>query len=762
MKDIKVKKTNGELEPFDPEKMHEKVIMSCQGITGVSASEIMMNANLQLSDGIESRAIQSILIKSAADLISEEDPNYQYVAGNLLNQQIRKEVYGQYNPKDFYESVKQRVQQKIYDPILIKEYTKEEIEYFGKKIKFSKDDEFTYAGLEQLYKSYLVSQNKKIKETPQESFMLIQMTAFASYPKEERKKWILEGYKILSENEVSLPTPIMNGVRTPFKRFISCNGVDYGDSTESISNANAAVTKLTASKSGLGLGLGSIRGLGADIDNGRVKHTGIVPIARGAMVLTKSFTQQSRGGSSTMTYPFFHIEIEDLVVLKNNKGTEDNRVRHADHSFAINEFLMKRVQEDKDITLFFMNDVPGLYQSFYDNDLFTALYEKYERTVPKKNQKKIKARDVIKAILSERFGTGRIYTMNLDHMNSHSTYKLPILFSNLCQEIALPASPLDYNYKRPEVQKDLSIVYKETNPEIFVCILASVNAGIVKKERIPIVTEYLVRFLDALIDYQDYAMPEVEFAAKKRRSLGIGISDWFHFLAKNKVIYNTEEARNLTHEFTESVSYYLHKASIKLAKEFGACELYKETKYSDGEMPIDNYTKSVDELVSVSLQHDWEELRIELKEYGIRNSSLMAIAPTASSAIVGNNTAGVEPPRELVKTKTSGNMIIKQVVPEFQKLKHYYTTAWSPEFNNTDYFKMIAVFQKFIDQSISTNQYTDLTRYPGGMVPFNELLQEFKIARKYGLKTLYYQNFYTNDSKNEEPEGGCAGGGCTI
>lgn len=815
-------KNDGRKELLDAEKIHERTLQAVYGLNGVSASEIEMQANLQIVNGTKSSDIQNYLIKSAADLISEEAPNYQYAAARLLNQKIRKEVYDQYLPKDFYESVVDRINKGIYDKYILDYYTEEEIRYFGKKIKYHKDENFTYAGLIQLYSKYLVKRKGKVVETPQEANMLINMYCFAKYSKEERKKWVLEGYKCLSDFEVSLPTPTMIGLRSKFRRFISCNIIDAGDSTESLSKTAEAIMRLTASRSGLGLYGGWIRGLGADIDGGRVTHTGITPILKGYEKNTKAFTQEARNGSTTVYYPFFHREIETILVLGNNKGTEDTRVRHMDHAITYNQLLLDRYVQGKDITLFYMNDVPGLIYAMGDNQKFKEMYEMYENTIPKKNQKKISAKEIIESYLSERFLQGRVYDFASDNVNSQGMWKLPIISSNLCAEITTVIKEIEgTSIKRKiKIKKSNISEYYETRQKLFnvinqndkkhylsklkslykfndretleqqlnekddeietydyfnidnsinlsevgVCILAGINVGQVGEGRLPIVAEYLVRFLEEMIDYMDYAIPEVEKAALMRRTIGIGFSDIFHLLAKEKKFYNTVDGRNLLHKVIEEATYYMYKTSIQLAKEKGPCLLYRDTKYADGLFPIDTYKKTVDELVTEPLHMDWEGLREELLKYGIRHSTLTANAPYGNSANVSGSTSGIEPPRELLSIKEDKKQYVKKLVPDYAKYKNYYTTAWGEDFNNIDYYKFVAVVQKFLDQSTSLNQYTNLLKYPDRKVPMTDLVKEFFVKYRYGIKTTYYQNFRTTDDSDglEEEKGGCAGGGCVV
>jgi ribonucleoside-diphosphate reductase alpha chain len=805
-----VLKRGGGKEVFDPEKIHDKCILATEGLHNVSASQIELNADLQIINHIKTEDIQDILIKSASDLISENNPNYQYVAARLLNQKIRKEVYNQYQPLPFKDEVLTRISKGLYDKELLRYYSKKELEYFGSKIRYEKDNDFTYAGLKQMYEKYLITRYDSIVETPQEVFMLINLYMFMKYEdKTVRRRWIMVGYKALSNFEISLPTPIMVGLRSNYRRTVSCNGIDCGDDVYTLANANRAIPILTASRSGIGLGTSFIRGLGADIDNGRVKHTGIIPILKGYEKSTKMFTQESRGGGATSHAVFFSSEIENYLILKNNKGTEENRVWHMDHVFQVNRFFYEQYLHDGDITLFFLNDVPGLIEAMADHDRFTELYNSYRKSIPKKKQTIIKAKDLMELFAVERMQTGRIYLMNMDHANNHSSYKEFIKQTNLCTEIFLPNSPLyrtedrkikirheDYNnyllYRRIEDdkvynyfsfvkddEKENCIRYRYLTEkfvkskkkstdfyrgEIFVCILASINIGMINNfDNIEHLSEYIVRFLDELIDYQEYAMDEVAYAAIKRRALGIGVSDLFHLLAKNRLKYNSIEGRNLIHKYTEEVNYHLHRASILLAKEKGVCDLYNKTKYSEGLFPIDSAKKVTNELTNIGYLKDWEGLRVELKKYGMRHSSLMALAPTSNSSRVSNSTPSIEPPRFLVNTKEDKKMVIKQVVPDFYRYKNYYTTAWSDDFNNIDYFKLIAIVQKFVDQGISVNQYIDLTKYKDNKYPYNLFIKEILTAYQYGLKALYYTITKTSNNIEEDlNDEACEGGACAI
>ena len=688
---------------------------------------------------------------------------------------------------------------------LFENYTEEDILRYQDIIDYERDEKFVYSGLSKVKKSYLMNRFDKLQETPQEMFLLIVMFAFAKYKGKERDKWVKEGYNILSTFEASLPTPIMIQLRTAFRRFISCNVLALGDSKETLANAAKAIYLMVAGGAGLGIQPGDIRGLNAYIDNGRLKHTGAFPLLKSSEKNTKAFVQPSRDGSATNYYPFFHIEIESFMVLGNNKGTEETRVREMDHAIIFNDLFLKRYLKNEEVTLFYMNDVVDLTSYMGDSKKFEELYTYYEKTVPADRTIKVPASKLLNLFIDERFLQSREYCMFGDNVQQQGVFKVPVKSSNLCAEILLPTFPLRgislkrnivfnsaedrkkyYDLRREayfsqiddvkvlEFQKLMRPLYTFVNDdilaevdeskdydyfdlkgyvnlsEIAVCILAGINMGYTSTKRIPIVAEFLVRFLEELIDYMDYEIPEVEKAAKMRRTLGIGFSDTFHDLAKNKQFYNTRDGRQFTHDRVELAAYHMIRTSMELAKEKGPCQLFSDTKYSEGIFPRDTYKKTVDELCDGDANPfnlDWEALREDVKTHGMRHSTLMANAPFGSSAMVSNSTSGIEPPRKLVNTK-KGDI---KIVPDYIKYGKYYTTAWSPEFNNVDYFKYAAIFQKFICQSMSTNQYTNLIA-TGGKVKKSRLIAEFLTAYRYGLKTLYYSNIISNTRKDGEDE----------
>lgn len=745
---ISIKKNDGSYEPFDAEKINEKVMYACEGLSGVSVSDVVMNTTIKITDKCKSKDIQKALIQSAAELISEETPNYDIVAARLLNQMLRKEVYGQYSPKDFLTCVKDRVKKGYYDKSILEDYTEDEISYYGSKIKYQLDEQATYSSISQMYSKYLLKNKSltKVIETPQEVFMVMNMYIFAK--EQDRKKWILEGYKALSNKEVSFPTPIMNGLRSNYKTFISCNVLDVGDSTKSLAEANGMILKMTAAKSGIGLNGSHIRGLDADIEGKPVKHTGVLPLFKAFEAATSAMVQQNRGGASTIYTTWYHYEADLICQLKNTRGTYESRVRHMDQGIILNNYFIEKALNKEDVYLFHMNHARELYPIMGDYNKFKEVYERLCNEVPNKHKKKINAYKLLDMIVFERSFTGRIYLVNADNMYK-GPWKEPVYNSNLCCEIQLPNTPLDGSRGTPEIAS---------------CILAGFNHGYIKDERVPVIAEYLVRFLDNMIDYMDYAIPEVEYSTTKRRALGIGHSDMFHFLAKSKKFYNTNEGRELIHKRVESCFYNLLLASNKIAQERGKCELFSDTKYSDGWLPFDefeNYKES-----NIKLEQDWETLRELIKKFGLRNSTLSATAPFGNSAKPSNSTSGVEPPRYLATMKDDKNFKLLQLVPEFKTCKNYYTTAWGDDFNNYDYFKMLGLIQKFTDQAISTNQYTNLFKYKDKMVPMKDALGEILTAFNCGLKTLYYQNFLSNDESDgvqeSEEKSGCSGGACSV
>ena len=737
---IQVTKRDGTREPLDINKFHKVAMYACDGLSGVSVSDLEIKTHIQFYNGIKSTDIQETLIKAAADLIDEDHPNYQYVAGRLINYNLRKEVYGNYKPDHLLTHYVKVKSHGYYDAQLGEAYSQEEWYELNDYIDHDRDGLLTYAAMEQFRGKYLIRNRvtNKFYETPQMAFMLIAMTLFQNYTK-DRIKWVKDLYDAISTFDISLPTPIMAGVRSPQRQFSSCVLIETDDSLDSINATSSAIVKYVSQKAGIGIGGGRIRAVGSPIRNGDASHTGVIPFWKHFQSAVKSCSQGGvRGGAATLYYPLWHYEVEDLLVLKNNKGTEDNRIRHLDYGVQFNKVMYERLLSGGNITLFSPSDVPDLYEAFYtSNETFRELYEKAERNT-KLRKKTIPAIDLFSAFMQERKDTGRIYLMNVDHANDHGSFikeKAPVKMSNLCCEITLPTTPL----------KDIH----DEDGEISLCTLAAINWGKIKK---PADFEkpctIAVRALDALLDYQSYPVRAAEIGTKNRRPLGVGIINFAYWLARNDSTYSNPNL-DLVHEFAEAWSYYLIKASVDLAFEQGSCLKTGETKYSQAILPIDTYKKEVDELAAPVYKMDWDYVRRYAVSYGIRNSTLMALMPAETSAQISNSTNGIEPPRALVSVKQSKDGVLKQVVPGIQKLKNKYELLWdqkSPE----GYLKIMAVLQKFIDQAISVNTSYNPRHYEDEKIPMSEMIKHLLMHYKYGGKTLYYFNTFDGAGEIEE------------
>ena len=738
----KVQKRDGRVESLDLDKMHLMVEEACDGLSSVSASQVEMTSGIQFYDGITTAEIQEILIKSASDLIDLDHPNYQFVAARLLLFSLRKQLYGgRREMPSLIDHITKLAYDDHYDRDIFTKYSQEEIEKVESFIDHDRDFLFTYAGLRQVVDKYLVQDRSvgKVHETPQFMYMMIALTIFREYPKETRLSYVRRYYDAISKHRLNIPTPIMAGVRTPLRQFASCVLVDVDDTLDSIFSSDMAIGRYVAQRAGIGINAGRIRGINSKIRGGEVQHTGVVPFLKKFESTVRCCTQNGiRGGSATVHFPIWHQEIQDIIVLKNNKGTEDNRVRKLDYSIQISKIFYERFIANGEISLFSPHDVPGLYDAF-GTDGFDDLYVSFERdeSVPKKS---IKAQELILDILKERAETGRLYLMNIDHCNTHSSFKDKIEMSNLCQEITLPTYPLSH--------------IDDQVGEIALCILSAVNVGKIKSdEELEDLCDLAVRGLDELIDYQDYPIIAAELATKARRSLGIGYIGLAHYLAKLGYPYDSQEAWDAVHGLSESFQYYLLKSSNQLAKEKGHCEYFGRTKYSSGTLPIDTYKKDVDELVSTELQHDWDMLRNDILEYGLRNSTLSAQMPSESSSVVSNATNGIEPPRGYLSIKKSKKGPLKQIVPQYASLKNNYTLLWDMK-DNGGYIRIVAVMQKFFDQAISGNWSYNPENYPDNEVPVSQMAKDFLTTYKYGWKTSYYQNTHDlkSDEVDEEPQ----------
>jgi len=758
MKDIKemcVTKRDGSPEIFDLDKVHKVLFWATEGINGVSVSEIEINSHIQFYDKIETAEIHETLIKTAANLITEETPNYQFVAAQLVNITLRKQVYNSYEPPNLYEHVVNNVALGKYDIAIIKKYDVDEWDRLNNIVKHNRDTFLTYAAIEQFRGKYLVQDRTQgiYYETPQMAYILIAATLFADYPKETRMQYVKEYYDAISKGSkstITLPTPVLAGIRTPTRQFSSCVLIETGDSLDSINETASSIVDYASRRAGIGVNSGRIRAKGSAVKGGEVFHTGNIPFLKYLQNALKSCSQGGvRGASATVYFPIWHLEADDLIVLKNNKGTDETRVRHMDYGVQLNGYMYKRLISDGNITLFSPNDVPDLYEAFFnDQEKFAELYEKYERAYSVR-KRTIPAIELISSLLMERNNTGRIYVHNVDHTNSHSSFNeetSPVRMSNLCVEITLPTAPLtkdsrSRNYMGPEHHEDAQ-EFQEKYGEIALCTLSSINIGAINSpEEFERPAELAIRALDELLDYQDYPMIAAEIPAKNRRSLGVGISNLAYFIAKSGASYSDGSANDLVNEYAEAFSYYLIKASNTLAKEKGPCNWYEETKYSKGILPIDTYKAAVDDIVSKKSYINWTSLRKDIQEFGMRNSTTMALMPVESSSQIINATNGIEPPRGCVVVKGSKSGSLSQVVPEIHHLKNRYEYLWDMP-NTRGYLEIAAIFQKYVDQSISTNTHYNPENYEEKQVPMSELIKDLVYAYKLGIKTLYYQNTY--------------------
>lgn len=757
-----VTKRDGHKERIYLDKIHKVITWAAEGLKDVSVSQVELRSQIQFYDGIKTSDIHETMIKAAADLISADTPDYQYLAARLAIFHLRKKAYGQFEPPALYQHVLHMVKIGKYDKHLLTDYTAEEFEQMDSFLDHWRDMNFSYAAVKQLEGKYLV-QNRvsgEIYESAQFLYILVAACLFSRYPKETRLNYIHRFYDAISTFKISLPTPIMAGVRTPTRQFSSCVLIECGDSLDSINATSSAIVKYVSQRAGIGINAGHIRALGSPIRGGEAFHTGCIPFYKHFQTAVKSCSQGGvRGGAATLFYPLWHLEVESLLVLKNNRGVEGNRVRHLDYGVQINKLMYERLIKGKEITLFSPSDVPGLYEAFFaDQNEFERLYLKYEQDANIR-QKRVKALDLFSLMMQERASTGRIYIQNVDHCNTHSPFDAkvaPIRQSNLCLEIALPTKPLN----------DVN----DENGEIALCTLSAFNLGaITSLDELEELAVLAVRALDSLLDYQNYPIVAAQKGSMGRRTLGIGVINYAYYLAKHGVHYSDGSANNLTHKTFEAIQYYLLKASNELAKEQGACPWFNETTYAKGILPIDSYKKSLDALTSEPLHYDWQTLRKDIKQYGLRNSTLSALMPSETSSQISNATNGIEPPRGYISIKASKDGILRQVVPEYEHLKDDYELLWQMP-KNDGYLQLVGIMQKFIDQSISANTNYDPTRFPNNKVPMNQLLKDLLLAYKYGLKTLYYHN--TRDGAEdsqadleeviESADSDCDGGACKI
>ena len=757
--DILVQKRDGRLEKIDLDKIHRVIEWAAEGLDNVSVSQVEISSHIQFYDKITTKSIHETIIKSAADLISAATPDYQYLAARLAIFHLRKIAFGQFEPPHLFDHVTKLTQEGRYDAHILQDFSKEEFDILNDYIDHNRDLSFAYAAVKQMEGKYLVQDrvSKQVFESPQFLYMLVGMCLFASYDKQydkaARLDYIKRFYDATSTFKISLPTPIMSGVRTPSRQFSSCVLIECDDSLDSINATTSAIVRYVSQRAGIGVNAGRIRALGSPIRGGEAQHTGCIPFYKLFQTAVKCCSQGGvRGGAATLFYPIWHLEVENLLVLKNNRGVEDNRVRHMDYGVQINKTIYQRLIKNQNVTLFSPSDVPGLYDAFFaDQAEFERLYQQYEQDESIR-KRSVPAQELFSLMMQERASTGRIYVQNVDHCNTHSPFDpsvAPIRQSNLCMEIALPTQPLDN--------------INDESGEIALCTLSGINLGEINQlEDIKEPAELIVRALDALLDYQDYPVIAAKNGSMKRRTLGIGVINYAYYLAKNGTKYSDPTALGLTHRTFEALQYYLLVASNKLAKEQGACPAFGDTTYSQGILPIDTYKADIDAICNEPLQLDWEALRHDIKTHGLRNSTLTALMPSETSSQIANATNGIEPPRGLVSVKASKDGILKQVVPEIDKLKDQYELLWQMP-NNKGYLSLVAIMQKFIDQSISANTNYDPTKFEDSRVPMKVMIQDLLMAYKLGVKTLYYHN--TRDGANDaqdDLENGCAGGACTL
>lgn len=742
---IMVKKREGYSEPLDLDKIHKVLNWAAENLVGVSVSEVELKSQLQFFDNIKTEDIHETLIKTAADLISEKRPDYQYMAARLAIFHLRKKAYKGFTPPNVYDHVVNMVNRKLYDKELLEKYTQEEFDEMNSFIDHLRDMNFSYAAVKQLEGKYLVQDRveKIVYESPQFAYLLIGAVLFADYSKENRMMYVKRFYEAASTFKISLPTPIMAGVRTPTRQFSSCVLIETADTLDSINATSAAIVNYVSKRAGIGIGGGAIRAIKSKIRGGEAEHTGVIPFYKHFTTAVKSCSQGGiRGGAATLFYPLWHLEAENLLVLKNNKGTEENRIRHIDYGIQINKTMYQRFLQNKDITLFSPNEVPGLFDAFFsDQEKFEELYTEYEND-PHIRKKVMSAKDLFSLLMIERSNTGRIYIQNVDHCNTHSAFdplQAPVRQSNLCMEITLPTKPVSLE--------------NQDSGEVALCTLSAFNLGAIDSlDELEEISDLTVRALDSLLTYQDYFLKEAKKASLKRRTLGVGVTNLAYYLAKNKVRYSDGSANNLIHRTFEAFQYYLLKASNELAIEKGACELFSETNYAKGLLPIDTYKKDVDTYCQEPLHYDWETLRESIVKHGLRNSTLSALMPCETSSQISNSTNGIEPARAFITikgSKTGG--VMKQVVPEYETLKDFYELAWEMK-NNIGYLQAVGVMQKFVDQSISANTYYDPAMFKDNKVPMNTMLKDLLTAYKYGVKTLYYHNTRTNDGEDMDDD----------
>ncbi|RTQ91511.1 MULTISPECIES: class 1a ribonucleoside-diphosphate reductase subunit alpha [Stenotrophomonas] len=754
--EMKVIKRDGRSEVLDLDKVHKVIQWAARGLENVSVSQVELASRLQFFDGIRTDTIHETLIKAAADLISEHTPDYQYLAARLSILHLRKICYGRFEPPRLADHLRRLTGMGLYDRHVLTDYDENELEVLNAQLDHSRDLQLAYAAVKQMEGKYLVQNrvDRRVYETPQFLYMLVSMCLFSRYPRAQRLDYVKAFYDATSLFKISLPTPIMSGVRTPLRQFSSCVLIECDDSLDSINATTSAIVRYVSQRAGIGINAGRIRALGSAIRRGAAQHTGCIPFFKMFQAAVKSCSQGGvRGGAATLFYPLWHLEAESLLVLKNNRGVEENRIRHLDYGIQINRLMYQRLIEGRDITLFSPHDVPELYDAFFtDQVAFEALYLRHEAD-PAIRKRALPAVELFSLLMQERASTGRIYIQNVDHCNQHGAFdpsRAPIRQSNLCMEITLPTSPMnDINGKEGEIA---------------LCTLSAFNLGAIDDlAELASLSRLVVRALDALLDYQQYPVQVARDATLARRSLGVGVINYAYYLARNGVRYSDGSALALTHQTFEAIQFHLLQASMELAREQGACDAFADTRYATGELPIDTYKRDVDAVCAEPLHLDWEGLRTDIARHGLRNSTLTALMPSETSSQIANATNGIEPPRGLVSVKQSKDGVLKQVVPELQALRSQYELLWQMP-GNEGYLQLVGVMQKFVDQAISSNTNYDPGRFAGGKVPMKQLLKDLLIAYRLGIKTLYYHNTRdgADDASTAVTEDACASGACAI
>jgi len=738
MKTITVLKRDGTREPLSLEKWQTQIAKVCKGTADVSQSMIEIKAQLHFFDGITTQEIDGITLRACVDLIDvESNPdvghvNYQYVAGKQRVSMLRKDVYGTYQPPHLYEIVKRNVEVGLYTPELLEWYTEEDWNRMNDMLDHSKDEQYSYAAIEQLIEKYLVRNRStgKVYETPQVRYMVAAATVFhREEPNSARMRYIKEYYNAASDGLFTLATPVLAGLGTPTKQFSSCVLIRSDDDLDSIFASGEMMAKYASKRAGIGLEIGRLRPLGSPIRGGEIMHTGMVPFLKKWFGDLRSCSQGGiRNASATVFYPIWHHQFDDLIVLKNNQGTDETRVRHMDYGVVLSAFFWRRFKNKEDITFFDPNEVPDLYEAFYsDTQLFEELYVKYEKK-PGLRKKTMSAEEVFKGgILKERTDTGRIYLVFIDNVMKQGPFDPEyhtIYQSNLCCEILLPTK----SFKRLDDEEG----------RIALCTLGSINWGAFRNpEDMRRACRILHRSLNNILDYQDFLSIQSELSNEEIRPLGIGVTNLAYWHAKRGLLYGETDALAEVKSWSEHQAYYLTEATVELARERGACRDSHKTRYGQGVFPWELRAPGVNDLTDFAPELDWETLRTNMKQYGVRNATQMAIAPVESSSVVINSTNGIEMPMSLISTKESKAGSFTQVVPEYHKLKNRYQLMW----DQTDcegYLKTAAVLQAYVDQSISTNTFYNPAHFADKKIPTTLIARNIMNFLYWGGKTFYY------------------------